>query len=211
MGLGFGKPIPDGQTIVGGGWGQGPGGKHAGLDIRVVQGTPIVAVGDGQVLASASSGDNGGMGSFVAIMHPSGVVTRYLHLSDVLVQTGQQVSRGQMIGRSGNTGNSAGPHLHFDIKVPNPLVLADLADQVGEPVGGFEANITGYGQGIPAEPWVPVDRYEPSVVANALTKGIPLYRARGASDLLASSGSGLVLVGGGAMLLGVLLWRRRKG
>jgi murein DD-endopeptidase MepM/ murein hydrolase activator NlpD len=210
MNLGFGKPIPDGMTIAGGGWGQGPGGKHAGIDFRLVQGTPVVAVADGTVMAASSSGDNGGMGTFAAISHPSGVITRYLHLSQLLVAPGQPVSRGQMIGRSGNTGNSAGPHLHFDIKVPSPLVLAEILREVGEPAGGVEANITGYGFGIPAEPWVPVDSYEPSVVANALANGIPLYRTRGVSDFVASAGTGLLLVGGAA-LLGLIIYRRRKG
>jgi murein DD-endopeptidase MepM/ murein hydrolase activator NlpD len=213
MGLGFGKPVPDGGTVIGGGWGAGPGGKHAGIDIRVVQGTPVVAVGEGTVLAAAAGGDNGGMGTFAAIMHPSGVVTRYLHLSQLLVAPGQPVSRGQLIGRSGNTGNSAGPHLHFDIKVPSPIALAQLVSQVGgEPPGGFEPNITGYGVGIPAEPWIPADRYEPSVVASALANGIPLYQARGVADFLASSsGAGILLVGGAAALLGALIYRRRKG
>lgn len=211
MGLGFGKPVPDGQTIVGGGWGDGPGGKHAGLDIRLSQGTPVVAVGEGQVINAASSGDNGGMGIFAAIMHPSGVISRYLHLSQVLVAPGQAVSRGQLIGYSGNTGNSAGPHLHFDLKVPSPLVLAQLVGEVGEPAGGNEPNITGYGVGIPAEPWIPVDRYEPSVVANAAARGIQLYRARGLTDYLVNAGPGIVLVGGAAALLGVLIYRRRKG
>lgn len=212
MELGFGKPVPGGLTVVGGGWGHGPGGKHAGFDIRLTQGTPIVAVADGTVLAAKPSGDNGGMGIFAAISHPTGVITRYLHLSELLVAPGEHVSRGQMIGRSGNTGNSAGPHLHFDIKVPSPLVLASIIREVGEPLGGIESNITGYGFGIPAEPWVPVDRYEPSVEANALAKGIPLYKPRGLADILAGvSTQGLLLVGGAATLLGVIIYRRRKG
>lgn len=209
MDLGFGKPVPDGLTIIGGGWGHGPGGKHAGLDISLPVGTPLLAVADGTVSRASASTDNGGMGIFAAINHPTGVVTRYLHMSQLLVSTGERVSRGQMIGRSGNTGNSAGPHLHFDIKVPSPIVLQQIRAEVGEPSGGFEGNITGFGFGIPAEPWVPADSYGGKVVAGALANGIPLYKPRGVSDLLASTGkAGPILLLGAAGALFYFLWRR---
>ncbi len=208
MDFGFGKPVENGMTVVGGGWGAGPGGKHAGLDIRLPVGTPIMSIGDG-VVTSMSATPRGDLGIFVAVTHPSGVVSRYLHLSDVAVALGERVSRGEILGLSGNTGNSAGPHLHLDLKVANPLVVQQVRDEVGEPPGGFESNVTGFGVGIPAEPWVPVDAYEPTVTASALANGIPLYRPRGVSDLVASTGKyGPILLLGAAGTLFYLLWRR---
>ncbi len=208
MDLGFGKPVGDGRAIVGGGWGHGPGGKHAGLDIRLPVGTPVFAIGDG-VVTSASATPRGDLGIYAALTHPSGVVSRYLHFSELRTQVGARVSRGDLIGLSGNTGNSAGPHLHLDLKVPSPLVVQQIRDEVGEPTSGFEQNITGFGVGIPAEPWVPVDAYEPIVTAGALANGIPLYRPRGVADIVASTGKmGPILLLGGAGALFYLLWRR---
>ncbi len=208
MDLGFGKPVGNGMTIIGGGWGAGPGGKHAGLDIRLPVGTPILAVADG-VVTSSSATSRGDLGIYAAISHPTGVVTRYLHLSRLDVQAGQQVSRGDQIGLSGNTGNSAGPHLHLDIKIPSPLVLAQIKEEVGEPAGGFEGNVTGFGFGIPGEPWVPNDGYDGSVVASALANGIPLYQVRGVADVVAATGKmGPILLLGAAGTLFYFLWRR---
>jgi murein DD-endopeptidase MepM/ murein hydrolase activator NlpD len=211
MDLGFGKPVPGGLTIIGGGWGHGPGGKHAGIDIRLPVGTPIVAVADGVVSRASASTDNGGMGIFAVITHPTGVVTRYLHMSQLLVATGEQVSRGQTIGLSGNTGNSAGPHLHFDIKVLSPLVLQQIAAEVGEPPSGFEDNITGFGFGIPAEPWVPADGYDDKVVTGALANGIPLHSERDVSDPASSTRKlGPILLLGIAVGLFYVLWRHQR-
>jgi murein DD-endopeptidase MepM/ murein hydrolase activator NlpD len=199
MDLGFRKPVPDGMMIVGGGWRS----DHKGLDIRLPQGTPIFAIGDGMVL-NASATPFGDMGIYAAISHPSGVVSRYLHFSQLDVSPGQMVSAGQQIGLSGNTGLSAGPHLHIDLKVPSSITLAEIRDTVGEPVGGFEQNVTGFGVGVPAEPWIPVDAYEPQVEANANANGIPLYRPRGVQDIVANHGP-VLLIGAGAALL-YLLW-----
>lgn len=200
MDLSFGKPVPDGMMIVGGGWRD----NHAGLDIILPQGTPIFAVADG-VVSSASASSLGDLGIFAAITHPTGVVTRYLHFSQLLVTNGQQVSRGDLIGKSGNTGNSAGPHLHFDIKVPSPIILAEIIKEVGEPTNGFEKNVTGFGFGIPAEPWVPVDSYVPTVIANALANGIPLYRPRGVG-----SGGALLWTVGILATIGGAWWATQK-
>lgn len=208
MDLGFGKPVGNGMTIIGGGWGAGPGGKHAGVDIRLPVGTPVMAIADG-VVTSASSTPRGDLGIYAAISHPSGVTSRYLHFSQLFTAVGSRVSQGEVIGLSGNTGNSAGPHLHLDLKVPNPLLVNDIRNEVGEPLSGFEANVTGFGVGVPAEPWVPADGYAGTVTASALANGIPLYRPRGAADLLASTGKmGPILLLGAAGTLFYLLWRR---
>lgn len=87
---------------------------HKGIDWGVPQGTPVYASCGGTVI---KAGWGSGYGYCVFISHPDGKVTRYGHLSKVLVSAGQTVSQGQRIALSGNTGVSTGPHLHFEILV----------------------------------------------------------------------------------------------
>lgn len=88
--------------------------KHEGLDIANDQGTPVYATADGAV---ELSGRHGGYGFMIQINHGYGYKTLYAHLSKVLVRDGEQVRRGEVIGRSGNTGLSSGPHLHYEVKI----------------------------------------------------------------------------------------------
>ena len=74
----------------------------------------VVSVDGGRVV-EASRGYNGGYGNVVVIEHTSGLRTVYAHLNSIDVVVGQKVSRGQTIGRAGNTGRSFGPHLHFEL------------------------------------------------------------------------------------------------
>lgn len=90
-------------------WGR----MHYGLDIAVPTGTPIRAAAAGTVTYAGSMGT---YGILVMIDHGHGVETRYAHLSRVAVRVGQRVARGDIIAYSGNTGNSTGPHLHFEIR-----------------------------------------------------------------------------------------------
>lgn len=96
-----------------------PGGvgstNHKGIDIGTPTGTTVVA-SDGGTVIHADNGYNGGYGKLVKIQHDNGYETRYAHLSSISVTKGQKVSKGQTIGKSGNTGNSTGPHLHFEIR-----------------------------------------------------------------------------------------------
>jgi murein DD-endopeptidase MepM/ murein hydrolase activator NlpD len=95
---------------------------HGGIDIAVPSGTAIKAAKSGRVL---SSGWIKGFGRIVTIDHGNGVVTSYAHNSKLLVSSGQQVEKGQVICRSGNSGLSTGPHLDFRVMVNskpvNPL------------------------------------------------------------------------------------------
>jgi len=86
---------------------------HTGLDFDCSEGTPLYATGDG-VVSHAGYGENG-YGMYVDINHQNGYVTKYAHMSKTKVKAGQKVTRGQMIGYSGNTGLSTGPHLHYEI------------------------------------------------------------------------------------------------
>jgi len=87
---------------------------HTGLDFAAPYGAPVKAATSGVVL---SAGPGGGYGNLVKIRHADGVETWYAHLSSYSVQAGQQVTTGEEIGRVGSTGNSTGPHLHFEVRV----------------------------------------------------------------------------------------------
>jgi murein DD-endopeptidase MepM/ murein hydrolase activator NlpD len=84
---------------------------HSGVDIGAPSGTPITAFDDGVV---TFAGPKGGYGNLVTIDHGNGVETRYAHQSQVGVAAGDQIKAGETLGYVGSTGNSTGPHLHFE-------------------------------------------------------------------------------------------------
>ena len=88
---------------------------HSGLDIAAPSGAPVVAAGSGTVI---SAGWNGGYGKAIIIQHSDTQQTIYGHLSEVSVQPGQTIAAGTVIGLVGSTGNSTGPHLHFESRMP---------------------------------------------------------------------------------------------
>ncbi|MFK4100416.1 transglycosylase family protein [Streptomyces sp. NPDC019531] len=88
-------------------------GYHTGVDFPVPTGTSVKAVASGKVV---TSGWGGSFGYQVVIRHADGRYTQYAHLSAISVKAGQSVGGGQRIGRSGSTGNSSGPHLHFEVR-----------------------------------------------------------------------------------------------
>lgn len=88
--------------------------KHGGLDIAVKMGTPVAAAASGVVIVAST--DVGHYGTAVFIDHKNGYITHYGHLSKILVKVGQKVRQGQIIAKSGSTGRSTGPHLHFTVK-----------------------------------------------------------------------------------------------
>lgn len=88
-------------------------GYHTGVDFAVPTGTSVKAVGAGKVV---SAGWEGSFGYQVVIRHADGRYSQYAHLSAISVKDGQSVGAGQRIGRSGSTGNSTGPHLHFEVR-----------------------------------------------------------------------------------------------
>ncbi len=104
-------------------WGR----SHEGIDLAVSTGTPVAAAADGVVI---QSGWNGGYGISIYVDHGNGIITRYGHLSQAYAQVGRSVKQGETIGLSGNTGNSTGPHLHFEIRIGdeavNPVNYVDI-------------------------------------------------------------------------------------
>ncbi len=93
---------------------QGLHGKN-GIDLGCKTGTTVVAAAEGTVIA-ARSGWNGGYGNMIIISHPNGTQTLYGHLSRISVSNGQSVNDGQTIGATGNSGQSTGPHIHFEVR-----------------------------------------------------------------------------------------------
>lgn len=88
--------------------------SHTGLDLATSTGTPVAAAASGTV---TFSGYKGSYGNLVVITHANGVQTYYGHCSQLYVTAGQSVSQGQTISAVGSTGNSTGPHLHFEVRV----------------------------------------------------------------------------------------------
>jgi hypothetical protein len=128
---------------------ESPGGigstDHKGLDIGVPTGTPIQAVKRGTVV---HAGESGGYGNLVTIKHEDGTFTKYAHQSQINVKVGQQVEAGDVIGKVGSTGQSTGPHLHFEVRrgspegeVLDPIAYLEGAEQVNaiDPGGAYTA------------------------------------------------------------------------
>ncbi|MFJ6483498.1 MULTISPECIES: LysM peptidoglycan-binding domain-containing M23 family metallopeptidase [unclassified Streptomyces] len=111
---GFVAPVSGGIStqykVAGAMWSSG---YHTGVDFIAAMGTTVKAVGAGTVV---SAGWSGSYGNEVVIRHADGKYSQYAHLSQLSVSSGQSVTAGQAIGLSGSTGNSTGPHLHFEIR-----------------------------------------------------------------------------------------------
>lgn len=107
---------------------------HAGLDIGAGWGSPIVAAGDGQVVAA---GWAGGYGREVRIAHSGGLVSLYGHMSQIVATPGSYVRQGQVIGYVGSSGLSTGPHVHFEVRMGgtpvNPLGVRFTSAPVADP------------------------------------------------------------------------------
>lgn len=86
---------------------------HTGIDFSALEGTEVHVTGDGVV--EKVQKDKTGYGYHIVVNHDFGYKTLYAHLSEIDVQRGEQVSRGQTIGKSGNTGTSTAPHLHYEV------------------------------------------------------------------------------------------------
>ncbi|MFZ1987696.1 MAG: peptidoglycan DD-metalloendopeptidase family protein [Minisyncoccia bacterium] len=111
----FGNPVPSAlvtQSIHG--WN--------GVDLAAKTGTPMYAAADGTIIVSRTGGWNGGYGNYVVIDHANGTQTLYAHMSRVVASAGTAVSKGQLIGYVGATGEATGSHLHFEVRgAKNPF------------------------------------------------------------------------------------------
>lgn len=136
----WGKPVSKYELsasfgIGGGRWAH----KHSGQDFAVPIGTNVKAAHDGTVVKAGpnGAGDGPAYGNAIVIKHgtKNAKYSQYAHLSKVKVHIGQKVNKGENIALSGNTGNSSGPHLHFEIRTTpnygsalNPLTFLRAAD-----------------------------------------------------------------------------------
>jgi len=112
------------------------------MDIAMPEGTPIIAAREGVVVKTQNSQSGRGpnpSGNFVRILHPDGTMGVYLHLmrGSVVVAEGQRVRQGQMLAKSGNTGNSTGPHLHFVVQRNVGLALESIPYRFDRPISGL--------------------------------------------------------------------------
>jgi len=103
------------RPISGGVRTQGIHGNN-GVDLANQVGTPIYASAGGRVIVAKSSGWNGGYGNYVVIAHDNGTQSLYGHMNTVGVSVGQVVTKGVVVGTLGSSGNSTGPHIHFEIR-----------------------------------------------------------------------------------------------
>jgi murein DD-endopeptidase MepM/ murein hydrolase activator NlpD len=111
---GSGQLIWPANGSISSGFGWRWGRLHAGVDIPLPEGTPLRAADGGSV---AIAGWVGGYGNYTCIQHGGSLSTCYGHQSSIAVSVGQSVSQGQVIGYSGNTGHSTGPHVHFEVRI----------------------------------------------------------------------------------------------
>ncbi|EGX60696.1 secreted peptidase [Streptomyces zinciresistens K42] len=88
--------------------------RHTGQDFAVPVGTPVRSVADGRVVAVSCAG---AFGMQIVVRHSDGYYTQYAHLASIAVDQGERVEAGRWIGQSGTTGNSTGPHLHFETRI----------------------------------------------------------------------------------------------
>ncbi len=123
------------SPIAGGILTQGLHGWNA-VDIGAARGTPIHAAAAGTVLIARDNGGwNGGYGNYVVLKHGNGTETLYAHMSAPAVRPGEIVAQGQVIGYVGMTGETTGPHVHFEIRGAENLFAATC--KVGETVSGY--------------------------------------------------------------------------
>jgi murein DD-endopeptidase MepM/ murein hydrolase activator NlpD len=150
-------------------WGK----PHGGVDYGVDPGTPVYAVRDG--VAQDTYYDSNGFGNFGKVLHEDGKTSYYGHLNSINVRGGQKVNAGDLIGYSGNTGNSTGPHLHFEVRENGNSI--DPLNYIAGGADSSAASSDGSSSGVTAQP----------------INSLKLTATRGAGQLqLGTGGPGLV-------------------
>ncbi|HEY6008168.1 MAG TPA: M23 family metallopeptidase [Geobacteraceae bacterium] len=163
------SPVDHGTVTSGVGWRLDPFGTgrtvwHNGYDIAVPSGTPVYPTQDGTVYYA---GPYKGYGNMVAVLHGKGYLTLYGHNNEVLVRTGQVVDTRTVIARSGSTGRSTGPHVHYEVRrLPNrereerQELVASLKSVVEKSATGWVENAVSGKGGPDPETYLPDDLHE---------------------------------------------------
>ena len=122
-------------------------GSHTGQDFAAPKGTGVVASAGGMVTFAGSSGR---YGNRVEVTHANGTITTYSHLNSIAVRRFQTVGQGDRVGTIGETGNTTGPHLHFEMKIGGRFVdpMKHLGD-AGRPIDGIPKPPPGGGSALP--------------------------------------------------------------
>lgn len=150
--------------------------NHNGVDIAVPIGTPVAAPAGGEIIASGYDDANG---NFVRIRHDDGTVTGYAHLSTRELQKGDRVDAGQVFAKSGNTGRSTGPHLHYTMKVDGVNVDPTAPRKAPKPAGSAGRGLLEMIQMVRADPRVAGN---PERMQEAEQQVRSLYAAREEGD-----------------------------
>ena len=120
MGMGgFVHPCPGAVITSTFGWRSFDNAFHKGIDLAAPMGTPVMAAASGTVVVA---GYDGGAGNWIMIVHGNGIVTMYMHASQLYVSVGESVSAGQVIMAMGSTGYSTGSHVHFQVEINGTAV-----------------------------------------------------------------------------------------
>ncbi|MEC8422466.1 MAG: M23 family metallopeptidase, partial [Myxococcota bacterium] len=149
------RPIDGGRISSGFGryrtYSDGKKSHHTGTDIAARTGTPVVAAGAGEV---RFVGEQSIFGNVVIVHHGQGLSTSYNHLSEIHVDAGQRVARGEQIGAVGSTGQATGPHLHWGVVLDGTAVdgMPLLDDSLGLGETPHWTHATADGQLIPLRP-----------------------------------------------------------
>lgn len=122
---------------------RGRAAMHGGIDMAGPVGTPIYATADGTVATAAWN--SGGYGNLVEVGHGAGIATRYGHLSRIMVNPGERVRRGQLIGLMGSTGRSTGSHLHYEVRIDGRAVNPLPFLQSGQALAALQRGTGGQG------------------------------------------------------------------
>jgi hypothetical protein len=187
--IGSGNVLPKGAYSTGMPYLGYPG--HYGADYPAATGTPVYAVATGTVSRAMTLA--GSYGKHIFLGHPGGRESRYAHLSEMFVQAGQQVAKGQLIGKVGSTGNSTGPHLHYEDRLngrprnPASLGIFDVGGLLRS--GGLAVNLSGKPERV----------LDPRTTENfeRLTQSMDRdsTRSRGAQRIVLDVGGGKTLTG----------------
>jgi len=190
-----GWPLPTQFRHVTSGFGANRGSyRHQGIDLAAPSGTPVYATKAGTVSATRWWGGGGNM---LAVSHGGGLLTRYMHLSRYLAHVGQRVGRGQVVALSGNTGQSTGPHLHWQVEVNGTPVYP-----IGRRHGGrIRANVP-YMTSEDGRPELVVPDTGGMVISNETLRALAMTGAGGGGERIIAP---LVIQVGGHTLVEAIL------